>query len=517
MTSQTRQQSVISIDISLPLIIFLRVGSVLLYSWYVIQRAWLGDDVFITLRTVANFVNGYGLVFNLGERVQSYTHPLWMFVLSTAYFFTHEAYFTTIFISIAISILTVILLQSRVSTNIWSGSFAIIILSLSSAYLDYSTSGLENPLSHLLLVILAIVYFTDDGKKHKLFWMSFISSLAFLNRQDVLLLYLPILLYSYFSRPSIQGLKKILLGMLPAVAWEIFSVVYYGFPFPNTAYAKLNSIIPKLDLWRQGVNYFIHTWKYDPYTLVMLIVGGVLTATQPAKSRERVWIIGAILYCIYLISIGGDFMGGRFLCLPLLSIAILLSRRPSKPVAIKIRTALLIAMILLSAGASSRPWSGKEFSNLPTIDDNGVADERNFYFWGNGLLAQPEWKDLPRFNWKQDGIDFARADTKVVFMALSGLTSYYAGPEVDFIDGYALSDAFLARIPYEPGGSWRIGHFFRVPSQEYIRLKSGFSDELPDEAQQLLYDRINLVISGPIWSPERWQAIWELNSPAWLQ
>ncbi|MBK7217390.1 MAG: hypothetical protein IPH95_10125 [Candidatus Promineofilum sp.] len=35
------------------------------------QRAWMGDDAFITLRTVDNFVAGRGLVYNVGERVQS--------------------------------------------------------------------------------------------------------------------------------------------------------------------------------------------------------------------------------------------------------------------------------------------------------------------------------------------------------------------------------------------------------------------------------------------------------------
>ena len=58
--------------------------------------AWIQDDAFITLRTVDNFVEGYGLRWNPAERVQSYTHPLWMFLLSGLYFFTREAYFTTL-------------------------------------------------------------------------------------------------------------------------------------------------------------------------------------------------------------------------------------------------------------------------------------------------------------------------------------------------------------------------------------------------------------------------------------
>ncbi len=47
----------------------------------------MSDDAYITLRTVDNFINGYGLTWNISERVQAYTHPLWMFLLSIYIFF----------------------------------------------------------------------------------------------------------------------------------------------------------------------------------------------------------------------------------------------------------------------------------------------------------------------------------------------------------------------------------------------------------------------------------------------
>jgi arabinofuranosyltransferase len=48
----------------------------LAYAVVLVRTAWMCDDAFITLRTVDNFVQGYGLVWNVGERVQVYTHPL---------------------------------------------------------------------------------------------------------------------------------------------------------------------------------------------------------------------------------------------------------------------------------------------------------------------------------------------------------------------------------------------------------------------------------------------------------
>jgi arabinofuranosyltransferase len=82
----------------------------LAYAVLLVRTAWMCDDAFITLRTVDNFVQGYGLVWNVGERVQAYTHPLWMFLLSAFYAFTREPYFTTLAISMTLSLATVALL-----------------------------------------------------------------------------------------------------------------------------------------------------------------------------------------------------------------------------------------------------------------------------------------------------------------------------------------------------------------------------------------------------------------------
>ena len=75
-----------------------------------VRSAWGADDTYITLRSVDNFVNGYGLLWNVAERVQAYTHSLWMFLLSGTYFFTREAYYTTVVVSIVTTLAEVSLL-----------------------------------------------------------------------------------------------------------------------------------------------------------------------------------------------------------------------------------------------------------------------------------------------------------------------------------------------------------------------------------------------------------------------
>src|SRR5262245_50258912 len=68
-----------------------------------IRTAWLCDDAYITLRVADNFLHGYGLRWNTMERVQAYTHPLWLSVLIVFYWLTGNAYYTAIALSIAIS------------------------------------------------------------------------------------------------------------------------------------------------------------------------------------------------------------------------------------------------------------------------------------------------------------------------------------------------------------------------------------------------------------------------------
>ena len=73
-----------------------------LFALVIVRRAWVSDDAYITFRTVDNFLHGYGLVWNVSERVQAYTHPLWVFLLVGADALTREIHFT----SLALSILT---------------------------------------------------------------------------------------------------------------------------------------------------------------------------------------------------------------------------------------------------------------------------------------------------------------------------------------------------------------------------------------------------------------------------
>ena len=295
-----------------------------------VASAWMSDDAYITLRTVDNLIKGYGLTWNMAERVQAFTHPLWMLLLSTFYAITREAYYTTVFICIALTIVTVLLLVFRIAAWRVTAILTVVSLTLSKSFIDFSTSGLENSLTHLIVVVWFVVYLSGSVSPKKLFLLSFITACVALNRLDAVLILLPPFTLAVLDHRSVlrshkfKGIALILIGFLPIILWELFSVLYYGFPFPNTYYAKLNTGIPQVDLVRSGIDYLFQSGRLDPLTPVL--IGCALAATIWDRTKLNVAIsLGIGLYLLYIVRIGGDFMSGRFLTTPYLCALIILS------------------------------------------------------------------------------------------------------------------------------------------------------------------------------------------------
>ncbi len=60
------------------------VGVLVAFGVMAWHRRWLSDDGFIDLRVVQNILRGNGPVFNRGERVEAFTNPLWVALLTAA-------------------------------------------------------------------------------------------------------------------------------------------------------------------------------------------------------------------------------------------------------------------------------------------------------------------------------------------------------------------------------------------------------------------------------------------------
>jgi arabinofuranosyltransferase len=151
------------------------------------------------------------------------------------------------------------------------------------------------------------------------------ASLGLLNRMDLALVFAPALVMVLWRSRNWQTVKWLLLGQVPFILWEIFATLYYGFPFPNTAYAKLNTGIPNGEYIQQGFLYLLNSIQFDPVTLATILASSGLILFS-RKRKYYPLLVGMTLYVVYVIKVGGDFMSGRFLTVPLMCAVMMLSQ-----------------------------------------------------------------------------------------------------------------------------------------------------------------------------------------------
>ena len=484
---------------------------ILLFAITLIRTAWVNDDAYITLRTVDNFVNGYGLTWNPGERVQAYTHPLWMFLLSGLYTLTCEAYFTTLALSFALSLSVVLLVSRCFSPDPFAIGTGLLILCLSPAFVEYSTSGLENPLTYLLLTFFLILAFKIPERLTgwQIFTLGLLASLAMLNRLDTGLFCLPTILWIFMRQRSWRTLGILALSALPILLWEAFSLLYYGFLLPNTAYAKLNTGIRQIDLIQQGWRYFANALTWDPLTFLVTLAG-MFAAFSKGNRLEKTIAAGVALFLLYILSIGGDFMSGRFFAAPLLVSVITLVRIIPR-LAVPWKPPGFAFVVLLGFLAHSPTQLNIPKSPENAIGKEGIADERGFCFNNSGLLnIDLHTPTIPNHPWARDGLKLKEQGGVSVQFSI-GYLGYFAGPGVHIVDQYALAEPLLARLPIPDPKEWRIGHFIRPVPEGYVETLESGINLLADPGLAQYYDRLRLITNGRIFDPERLKTILEMN------
>jgi arabinofuranosyltransferase len=473
-----------------------------------VRTAWMSDDAEITLRCVMNFLNGYGPTFNADERVQAFTHPLWFLLISAFTPIFRNIFAATFTLSIVLSLGTWWLLLSQTATNFWSGMLAGTALLLSKAYVDFSTSGLESPLSHFVLIcglLLGFRYLATPSKHLATLSLMVLSSI-YLCRPDLALLVAPLcLLILVRAHHDLRTTARLAItAAMPSLIWTIFSVFYYGVPFPNTAYAKLGTGIPAGESMRQGFVYLFDSLSRDPVTLTVIAIGIMLALRQDVELKALA--TGIILYLAYVVSIGGDFMSGRFLTVPLLAACVIVARTQLAVSAIA--TLAIVVAAFGTVSLNSTILSGQTYADR-AMPSNGITDERGFMYFGRGLLSatrdsqdvlrQPDWSPRPE------------SVTVQALCGWLGTNSLANPPAVHFIDPCGLTDPLLARLPakYDPG--WRIGHFERqIPAgyEESIRQDKNL---LRDPLTRDYWEVIRNATRGPLFSVARFEAIARLN------
>jgi arabinofuranosyltransferase len=294
------------------------------------------------------------------------------------------------------------------------------------------------------------------------------------------------------------------LGAVPAVAWTCASMWYYGFPFPNTAYAKLGSGLSTADRLTQGLAYFGDSFHRDRLT-IPAVGAGVLLGLRTA-GLDRTLALGIVAYLSYVAWIGGDFMSGRFLSVPVVAGVILLIRAPLGRVELRIGAA--VAAVLASMTLHATLLSGPEYHDK-TISA-GVADERGFYFQNSGLIARG-WTAL-RLGSADNRLDWVESPRRVlVTCGRLGAAGMTAGPSVHIIDPCGLADPLLARLPPRQDLELRAGHYARLLPTGYMQSVQSRSNEIADPDVRDFYEVLRHITRGPLMDVSRITEVLRVN------
>lgn len=448
---------------------------------------WVCDDAFISYRYAQNLVEGKGLVFNEGERVEGYSNFTWTLWCAVALLVGAQPEAWTIGWGIACYAAALALLvyhhvQLRRFLGVAGLSVPLAAI-LGVAHTDwsiYATSGLETSLFTVLLVAayVQLIRGIADGRMRPLS-TAILVAMAALTRPDGAL-FGPITagLFLWLAWPKKRA-AIVFASVFGALygAFLLWRHAYYGDWLPNTYYAKS----AHLAWWQQGLKYaWLYLLKYGLVAVGFLLFPACLMrrrsgeAEHPPHAIARTAVVLAAFtlpFTLYVIRLGGDFMFARMLIpvtpfyLILLDLGLLLIplRRAAGRLA-------LAAICCLALWLPPTPMSG------PMIM-HGVANEWSYY---------------QQMSLKDGGIDAASAHLKrffdglpvrIAFLGSEAHLMHRARIPVAIEAEAGLTDRFIARQRLDSRG--RVGHEKNAPP-EYLITERKVHFAISQEAPRIL-------------------------------
>ncbi len=366
---------------TLPLVFAL----LLLIGLMLVQGRCVQEDAFISFRYAANLLDGHGLVFNPGERVEGYTNFLWTVMIAGAMALGAEpaAAAHAAGAVAALLLMGVVFLAARHACpgSRWAGLTALALLAGTPGLAAEAVQGLET-VWFALLVTLGVttaaraVEQTDPRRATRFSVVSALALvLAALTRPEgvgvLVLTAAGALFVSRRGGPSCRRWLTIVGAafLMVYLPYWVMRFAWYGHPLPNTFYAKTGGGWHHL---LRGLKYVGEFLLHHPVlaALSLAAVPALHGLTRPGRVLPVFVISG---YLGYVVLVGGDFkQTGRFI-LPVLPLwALLLDAGVASVVARRGYAASrlawgLVAVALLNALPSFAPtlrWSRQRARDL---------------------------------------------------------------------------------------------------------------------------------------------------------
>jgi arabinofuranosyltransferase len=434
---------------------------VVFFIWSLTQVAHVQDDAFITFRYVKNFVAGNGLVFNIGERVEGYTNFLWAILLSIPALLQVDLVVIAPLLSSLFGILTLFatygiasrLIESQGETdkeffNNMLILFPILLLASTGAYAYWTVSGMETTFFIFLVMCALYFYFRNNNSGEVNYYTPASLALAALTRPEGMYFFGVIYLHKLFhelknekqsaTRVGIIGLLtrdngiELSIFLVPVLLHLIFRLFYYGYPFPNTFYAKSNTTLAGFST---GVTYAVSFLKsYLLYGAVILVPLIVLRRWLLSFEGSLLCVLIAFHSC-YVVIIGGDVLPLHRFWLPILPLLYILFSKSLAELYKVLNTNRRFSPGIIQAIAALFVI-GLSFYNY-TVNESYI-----------GNLKQKEINLVEQLKNRAEVLNDLQIRQKrkfTVAVSTIGALSYYTDATV--IDMLGLTDAYIAHHP----------------------------------------------------------------------
>lgn len=287
-------------------------------------EARIQDDAFISFRYARHLVQGQGLVWNIGEKVEGYTNFLWTLVAA---------------LPLAISDKLSPLAWARMLSS-FSGYMTMVVTFLSMRHLLPKThvfplvpiallagswplaintmTGLETVFFGALLTSATFLLIRElDDSKYR--GSSLLYACAALTRPEAILLFVLVSTLVFGHRrnggkPALRYAARFFLPFVTLVgAHEIFRIAYYGEFVPNTYFVKFGAALPAGMPTRASYVGDFLTNGLDPVGITAVLVV-FLAIFKGRELRLQILLLTAVFGLLNVALSGADFMiGFRYL------------------------------------------------------------------------------------------------------------------------------------------------------------------------------------------------------------
>ena len=260
------------------------------------------DDALITFRVAENLAFGRGFVYNVGERVQVTTTPLYTMVLAIGVWIFGDAPRAALGLNLALSALIPMLaydLGRRLAGWITGIGGALLVTTTPLLIIAFS---MESYLYVALILASMDAYLAD-----RLRLSGILTGVTALVRGDAALLGATLLSYDVLDQRRLRWPLLLPAIGLPAL-WYVFAMFYYGNPLPATLGAKVAQ--GEFDWLGQGfLEGFYEHWDHwvriqnleTFYIIPVFMILGILVTLR----TERPWLILVARDALYVAAFVG--------------------------------------------------------------------------------------------------------------------------------------------------------------------------------------------------------------------